>query len=95
MISMEMLGKIPANVLPRQALAASHIQAYRAVEEHHPKMGQSARSNSAGVPAQRNLQQTQPMPQDAGTSAEGRFIPGKAQPQERQSTFRADQGRGL
>ncbi|EGH15551.1 fused ISPsy20 transposase IstB/transcriptional regulator LysR family protein, partial [Pseudomonas amygdali pv. morsprunorum str. M302280] len=31
--------------LPRQALAASDSQAYRAVEKHHPKMGQSAEAN--------------------------------------------------
>ena len=73
MISMEVLGTYPADILPRQALVASNSQAYRTVEKHHPKMGQSARSHSAGVPALRNLQQTQPIPRDAGAGAEGQY----------------------
>lgn len=40
-------------------------------------MGQSARSHSAGVPAVRDLQQTQPIPRHAGTGAETRFVPSK------------------
>jgi transposase len=58
-------------------------------------MGLSARSHSAGVPAVRDLQQAQPISRHAGTDAESRFVPGKSQPQKRQSTFRADQSRGL
>jgi transposase len=50
-------------------------------------MGQSARSHSAGVPTVRNLQQAQPFSRDPGAGAQGRFVPAKAQPQERQSTF--------
>lgn len=80
MISMEMLGKNPADVLPRQALAASDSKAYRAVEKHHPKLGQSDRSHSADVPTVRNLQQTQPIPRHARTGAEIQFVPSKAKP---------------
>jgi hypothetical protein len=74
-------------VLPRQALAASDSQAYRAVEKHHSKMGRSTRSHSAGVPTVRNLQQTQSISRHAGTGAQDRFVSGKAQPHKCQSTL--------
>jgi hypothetical protein len=70
-------------------------QAYRAVEKHHSKMGQSARSHSARVSTVRNLQQAQSISRDARAGAQGRFVSGNAQPQKRQSTLRTDQGRGL
>ena len=55
MISMEILGKIRRMYFrDKLSLAAPDSQAYRAVEKHHPEMGQSARSHSAGVPAVRD-----------------------------------------
>lgn len=81
------VGKNPADVLPRRALAALDSQAYRVVEKHYPKMDQSARSYSASVPAVLDLQQPQPFPRHVGTDADSRFVRSKAQSQKCESTF--------
>jgi hypothetical protein len=62
---MEMMGKI-RRMYFRDKLSLHQIAKRTGLSRNtHPKMGQSVRSNSAGVPAVRSLQQTQSISRDA------------------------------
>lgn len=95
MISMEMLGKIRRmyfrdklslhQIAKRTGLSRNTIRKWlRAPEATQPAYQRSATFNKLS-PFHESLEQ----------ALKADSVPGKAQPQERRSTFRADQGRGL